>query len=133
MLPDKGLLALLYDDWDRDPYWTPFGLIPHDAAVRLYYLNRPACWHFISTPRAADGNLGECTQRVWHDPGVIQTVIGRQRDLPELAQQGWVNILAQNSVTRWDRAYVLAEIHPTVVAVTNSPGSGPLLGALFTW
>ena len=28
-------LALLYDDWDRDPYPTPFGPIPHDLALQL--------------------------------------------------------------------------------------------------
>ena len=39
-------LALLYDDWDRAPYDTPFGPIPHDLGVRLYYLDRPACWRF---------------------------------------------------------------------------------------
>ncbi len=45
-VPRSTSLVLLYDDWDRDPYPTPFGPIPHDLAVRLYYLNRPACWHF---------------------------------------------------------------------------------------
>ena len=38
-------LTLLYDDWDRNPYESPFGLIPHDLAVRLFYLGRSACWH----------------------------------------------------------------------------------------
>ena len=31
-------LVLLYDDWDRNPYESPFGPIPHDLAVRLFYL-----------------------------------------------------------------------------------------------
>ena len=39
-------LALLYDDWDRLPYPTPFGPVPHDLGVRLFYLDRPACWRF---------------------------------------------------------------------------------------
>ena len=43
--PDAPL-ALLYDDWDRNPYTSPFGAFPHDLAVRLFYLGRPASWHF---------------------------------------------------------------------------------------
>ena len=38
-------LTFLYDDWDRLPYECPFGSFPHDLAVRLFYLGRPACWH----------------------------------------------------------------------------------------
>ena len=37
-------LVFLYEDWDRKPYPTPFGPVPHDWAVRLYYLGRPASW-----------------------------------------------------------------------------------------
>ena len=44
-VPAAMPLTLLYDDWDRNPYESPFGLIPHDLAVRLFYLGRPACWH----------------------------------------------------------------------------------------
>ena len=44
-LPPHAPLVLLYDDWDRNPYESPFGAIPHDLAVRLFYLNRPASWH----------------------------------------------------------------------------------------
>ena len=43
--PPVCALTLLYDDWDRNPYESPFGLIPHDLAVRLFYLGRSACWH----------------------------------------------------------------------------------------
>ena len=43
--PPVCRLTLLYDDWDRNPYESPFGLIPHDLAVRLFYLGRSACWH----------------------------------------------------------------------------------------
>ena len=38
-------LTFLYDDWDRNPYESSFGPIPHDVAVRLFYLGRLACWH----------------------------------------------------------------------------------------
>ena len=34
-LRSDDVLALLYDDWDRDPYPTPFGAIPHDLAAPL--------------------------------------------------------------------------------------------------
>ena len=44
-VPASMPLTLLYDDWDRNPYESPFGLIPHDLAVRLFYLGRSACWH----------------------------------------------------------------------------------------
>ena len=54
LLPGEPL-ALLYDDWDRDPYPTPFGAIPHDLAVRLYYLERPACWHFNTASLRSQG------------------------------------------------------------------------------
>ena len=42
-------LVLLYDwdgpdPWDRLPYPTPFGPVPHDLAVRLFYLDRSASW-----------------------------------------------------------------------------------------
>ena len=44
-IPPEMTLTLLYDDWDRNPYESPFGRIPHDLAVRLFYLRRSACWH----------------------------------------------------------------------------------------
>ncbi len=45
-LPFDAPLTLLYDDWDRNPYESPFGSFPHDLAVRFFYLGRTACWHF---------------------------------------------------------------------------------------
>jgi hypothetical protein len=41
-VPAGAPLCLLYDDWDRKPYESPFGAFPHDLAVRLFYLKRPA-------------------------------------------------------------------------------------------
>ena len=32
-IPADMALTLLYDDWDRNPYESPFGRIPHDLAV----------------------------------------------------------------------------------------------------
>src|SRR5262249_26260260 len=44
-LPTSTAFTFLYDNWDRLPYECPFGEFPHDLAVRLFYLGRPACWH----------------------------------------------------------------------------------------
>ena len=43
--PRRRRWHFLYDEWDRLPYECPFGSFPHDLAVRLFYLGRPACWH----------------------------------------------------------------------------------------
>ena len=69
--PSSISLALLYDDWDRNPYDSPFGLIPHDLAVRLFYLNRPACWHIGTDSLSTEEHLaGGCS----HGPhGPTQT------------------------------------------------------------
>ena len=37
-IPSTMPVSFLYDDWDRLPYEGPFGSIPHDLAVRLFYL-----------------------------------------------------------------------------------------------
>src|SRR5262249_51305047 len=42
LLPPGAPVTFLYDDWDRNPYESPFGAFPHDLAVRLFYLRRPA-------------------------------------------------------------------------------------------
>jgi 4-amino-4-deoxy-L-arabinose transferase-like glycosyltransferase len=124
-------LVLLYDDWDRDPYPTPFGPIPHDLAVRLFYLDRPACWHFLdgSLP-AVDPVLGPCSHRdgqrfcpleaagsgVGAPPrgpeGRSWAAIARPRDLPVLRRFGSVELLAWGPTVRQDRTYVLARVHP---------------------
>ena len=80
-LPSGESLALLYDDWDRDPYPTPFGAIPHDLAVRLYYLQRPACWHF-DTASLSSHELGQCSHRTLPGNQTSVMVLGRERDLP---------------------------------------------------
>ena len=80
-------LALLYDDWDRLPYPTPFGPIPHDLGVRLYYLRRPACWRF--------GVDALAEQPPASDRGAAFAVIGRDRDVPALRRLGRVETLAR--------------------------------------
>ena len=85
-LPPGEPLALLYDDWDRNPYPSPFGPFPHDLAVRLYYLDRPACWR-----QGVEALVG------WPPgPGASPfAVVGRERDLPALRRLGRVETLAR--------------------------------------
>ena len=72
-------LVFLYEDWDRKPYPTPFGPVPHDWAVRLYYLKRPASWRQGVDDLAA------------RPPGPgPYALLGRDRDLPALRQLGRV-------------------------------------------
>jgi hypothetical protein len=110
-LPPAESLVLLYNDWDRDPYPTPFGPIPHDLAVRLYYLNRPVCWHF-DAQALADHGIGKCPQRSLRDAPASMVVIGRDRDLPALEELGQVEVLSRSSAARWDRTYLLARVQP---------------------
>lgn len=100
-------LVLLYDDWDRNPYPTPFGPVPHDLAVRLFYLDRSAVsWH--------------------RDPATLRppaprfAVIARPRDAADLGRLGRVEELARGPSGRWDRAFVLYRIHgPGRIAVAG--------------
>jgi 4-amino-4-deoxy-L-arabinose transferase-like glycosyltransferase len=103
-------VALLYDDWDRLPYPTPFGPIPHDLGVRLYYLRRPACWRFGVDALAEDLPVTE--------QGAAFAVIGRDRDIPALRQLGQVETLARGPVGRArmskvnDRTFCLYRVTP---------------------
>jgi 4-amino-4-deoxy-L-arabinose transferase-like glycosyltransferase len=132
--PSGMSLALLYDDWDRNPYDSPFGLIPHDLAVRLFYLNRPACWHIgtdsLSTQehhagQCSHGRYGSSTgaipagapESVSTDaPGSPLAVIGRDRDRLALEQLGDVEVIAHGPSFRRDRSYALFRITPSPVA-----------------
>jgi 4-amino-4-deoxy-L-arabinose transferase-like glycosyltransferase len=96
-------LALLYDDWDRKPYPNPFGPVPHDLAVRLYYLNRPACW------RPSPSALAEQPPA---PPPAAFAVIGRDRDVPALRRLGEIEPLARGPTARSDRAFALYRITP---------------------
>ena len=67
LLPATMPLTFLYDDWDRLPYEGPFGSIPHDLAVRLFYLGRPACWHIgTESLLAGDHCTGCCSSASFH-------------------------------------------------------------------
>jgi 4-amino-4-deoxy-L-arabinose transferase-like glycosyltransferase len=129
-VPTGMHLALFYDDWDRNPYSTPFGSIPHDLAVRLFYLGRPACWHIGPTSGwPKDHVLGRCSASpltvvtpCWavtaHDSGFA--VIGRDRDLPVLEQFGRVEVVCRGPNVRRDRSYVLFEVAPWIKMIEKS-------------
>lgn len=99
-------VELLYHvpDWDREPYATPFGPVPHDWGVRLYYLGRPASCRFGLEGLKDD--LGA--------PSLA--VIGRADDLPGLSALGRVETLAVGPETRRDRSYLLYRVTPRSVA-----------------
>jgi len=115
-------LVLLYDDWDRNPYASPFGPIPHDLAVRLFYLSRPACWHVgaesLVAQEHATGQCSRSTRRLSGGvfsagpPGSAFAVIGRGRDRPALEQIGHVEVIAHGPRLRRDRTYDLFLITP---------------------
>ncbi len=101
-------LVLLYDwdsadPWDRLPYPTPFGPVPHDLAVRLFYLNldHPTQW------RNGPDRLAETLPLT----GPF-AVIARDRDLPALQRLGRVAPIARGPDQRWDRAYSLFRVVP---------------------
>jgi 4-amino-4-deoxy-L-arabinose transferase-like glycosyltransferase len=96
-------LALLYDDWDRKPYPNPYGPVPHDLAVRLYYLNRPACWRLSPEALAKDPPA---------PPPAAFAVIGRDRDLPSLRRLGGVETVVRGPTSRTDRAFALYRVTP---------------------
>ena len=115
-------LVLLYDDWDRNPYESPFGPIPHDLAVRLFYLGRPACWHVGAESLAAqEHSAGQCSRSTPRSivgafsagpSGSAFAVIGRARDLPALKQIGHVEVVAHGPCLRRDRTYDLFLVRP---------------------
>ncbi len=135
-VPPNVPLALLYDDWDRNPYDSRFGVLPHDLAVRLFYLGRQACWHADSIsltthvharevidylpgqgrkssphtagPRASVLGATGDSLAPWIGPAFA--VIGRDRDLPVLARLGCVEVLARGPTLRRDRTYTLFRI-----------------------
>ncbi len=96
-------LVFLYEDWDRKPYPTPFGPIPHDWAVRLFYLGRPAVWRqgidelIAHPPNSHDGRYA---------------LVGRDRDVPALLEVGDVDVIRRFSSDRFDRAFTLFRISP---------------------
>ena len=119
-IPADMPLTLLYDDWDRNPYESPFGLIPHDLAVRLFYLGRSACWHIGSGSLLAHDHVkGGFSSMTLHSvadessmglQGALFAVIGRNRDLPVLEQLGRVEVVVRGPNLRRDRTYALFRV-----------------------
>lgn len=109
-------VVLLYHvpEWDRAPYETPFGPVPHDWAVRLYYLGRPAVCRF---------GLDELSKEPVAPPSSSFAVIGRASDLDGLRTLGRVETLAQGPALRSDRTYRLFRVTPAAVAAV--PGKSP--------
>jgi 4-amino-4-deoxy-L-arabinose transferase-like glycosyltransferase len=113
-------LVLLYDEWDRDPYRSPFGPIPHDLAVRLFYLGRSACWHGdMRSMLACTHAIGEngprpACLRVGQVPGNRLKsglgVVARERDRAVLEQLGEIEVVARGPNSRWDRSYALFKV-----------------------
>ncbi len=105
-------LALLYDApdrpdrWDRLPYPTPFGPVPPDLAVRLFYLDRPAA--------TVAFRFGPDSLIDWPPAGGSDSfaVLARERDLPDLRRLGRVEPLSRGPATRWDREFVLFRVRP---------------------
>lgn len=97
-------LVLLADDWDKAPYPTPFGPVPADLAVRLYYLDRP--------PGSVSWHRGpETLQPPRREPAPF-AVIARERDRPALERLGRVKLLSRGPTTRWDRAFTMYRVTP---------------------
>jgi 4-amino-4-deoxy-L-arabinose transferase-like glycosyltransferase len=106
-LPPGAPVILLYDDWDRNPYESPFGAFPHDLAVRLFYLRRPAI--AVESGKGTDPNSSPSTL---HPPLSTAYLLGRDRDRPELERLGRVEVLARGPAVRFDRTYTLFRITP---------------------
>ena len=109
-------MTLLYNvpDWDREPYKTPFGPVPHDWGIRLFYLNHPApCAFSIEDLARSTLSTGF-------------TVIGRESDLPGLSKLGRVETLAEGPTLRAsaskvdDRTYRLYRVSPPAVVAVRS-------------
>ncbi len=96
-------LVFLYEDWDRKPYPTPFGPVPHDWAVRLYYLRRPASWR---------QGVADLAARPPGPDAAPYALLGRDRDLEALRRLGRVEPLMRGPALRFDRTFTLFRITP---------------------
>jgi hypothetical protein len=121
LVPPGEPLTLLYDDWDRNPYESPFGAFPHDLAVRLFYLRRPAAWCLAAGIGDRGSGIGEDSPFALPNPEPRSPqraegerspsyVIGRDRDRPALERLGRVEALARGPAVRFDRTYMLFRI-----------------------
>jgi 4-amino-4-deoxy-L-arabinose transferase-like glycosyltransferase len=105
-IPVNETVILLYDDWDRLPYPTPFGPVPHDLAIRLFYLQREVHWregvdHWENLPESSF------------------LTIARDRDFEGLTRIGKVRKIVQGPTLRWDRSFALFRVSPEVKLSSN--------------
>ena len=128
-LPPGTPVALLYDDFDRNPYESPFGAVPHDLGVRLFYLRRPA--RVIRGRRPGDETPAEgrsCPPalRVLRPTSEAPVyLIARERDRPDLDRLGRLELLERGPSTRFDREYHLFRLDARPMAVADLDESDP--------
>ena len=129
-IPSTTSLTFLYDDFDRRPYECALGSFPHDLAVRLFYLGRPACWHLdaellegnhqsgcrLLAPRKSEQATGSATLV---EPQFI--VVCRDRDRAALERLGRVEIISRGPTVRADRSY-------SVFRISTAPDDSQLSG-----
>ncbi len=109
LVPPGAPVTFLYDDWDRNPYESPFGAVPHDLGVRLFYLGRPAT--VVTGGKSPDLS----------SPRATLYIIGRDRDRPALEPLGCVEVLARAG----------GAVRPDVSDVPDHSGSaGAAAGAI---
>ena len=116
-IPPGASVALVYDDWDRNPYESPFGAFPHDLAVRLFYLGRPASWRAVVDHLVAHG-LTPLEKGVGLGSPATSYVIGRDRDRPVLEQLGDLEVVDRGPNIRKDRTYTLFRLKPAAERAT---------------
>ena len=96
-------LVCLYEDWDRKPYPTPFGPVPHDWAIRLFSFGRAATWR--------QGVL-DLEARPPAPPGQAFALLARDRDRAALTPLGQVEVISRGPAARFDRTFTLFRITP---------------------
>ncbi len=99
-LDPRTPLVCLYEDWDRKPYATPFGPVPHDWAIRLFSFERPATWR---------QGVPDLIDRPMSQPFAL---LARDRDLPALARVGHVEVISKGPSVRFDRTFTLFRVTP---------------------
>jgi 4-amino-4-deoxy-L-arabinose transferase-like glycosyltransferase len=102
-LDPKLPLVVLYEDWDRKPYPTPFGPVPHDWAVRLFYLERAASWR---------QGVDDLVARPPSPTPAPYALLARERDVPAVRELGRVETLMRGPSDRFDREFTLFRITP---------------------
>ena len=92
LAPPGAPVTLLYDDWDRNPYESPFGAFPHDLAMRAVLPAAPGGLVLPAARWAGPGPGSEPkTGPGWLAPRPRHPasgyIIGRDRDLRH--SSGW--------------------------------------------